>query len=108
MKKIESGQNTLFSVILGLVPRIHAKHLANVILGLIPRIHAEHSSVDTRDTPEYDRDLMVDTRVTPEYDGNLMVDPQGKPEYDHNDLHPQCAPDTTGFLSDVYKRSTRT
>ncbi len=69
-------------------------HLSNVILGFIPRIHAEH-------TP-------MDTRVTPEYDGNLMVDPQGKPEYDHNDLHPQCAPDTTGFLSDVYKRSTRT
>ncbi len=35
----------------------------------------------------------MDTRVTP--------------EYDHNNLRPQCAPDTTGFLSDVYKRSTR-
>ena len=51
----------------------------NVILGFIPRIHAEHSSVDTR----------------------VM------PEYDNNNLLPQCAPDTTGFLSDVYKRSTR-
>ena len=54
LKKIESGQNTLFSVILGLVPRIHAKHLANVILGFIPRIYAEHTPMDTRVTPEYD------------------------------------------------------
>ncbi len=30
-----------------------------------------------------------------------------KPENDHNNLRPQCAPDATGFLSDVYKRSTR-
>ena len=57
MKKFESERNALFSVILGLVPRIHAKHLANVILGFIPRIHYEHSSLDSRDTPEYDRDL---------------------------------------------------
>ena len=74
MKKIESGRNTPFSAILGLIPRIHAKH----------------SSLDTRDKPEYDADLMVNTRVTP--------------EYDHNNLRPQCAPDTTGFLSDVYKK----
>ena len=64
MKKFESEQNTLFSVILG--------HTLNVILGFIPRIYAKHSSVDTRVTPEYDRDLMVDSRdrlfVTPEYD----------------------------------------
>ncbi len=52
MEKFESERNTPFSVILGLVPRIHAKH----------------SSLDTRDTPEYDRDLMVDTRVKPEND----------------------------------------
>ncbi len=30
-----------------------------------------------------------------------------KPENDHNNLRPQCAPDATGFLSDVYKRGTR-
>ncbi len=70
MKKFESKRNTLVSVILGLVsriyikylenvilgfiPRIHAEHLSNVILGFIPRIHSEHSSLDTRDTPEYD------------------------------------------------------
>ncbi len=57
------------SVILRLVPRIHAKHTLNVILGFIPRIHTEHFSLlDTRVTPEYDRDLMVDSRDTPEYD----------------------------------------
>ena len=75
MKKFESERNTLFSVILGLVPRIHTKH----------------TSLDTRDTPEYDgRKRMCFT-----------------PEYDHNKIRPQCAPDATGFLSDVYKRGTR-
>ena len=63
MKKFESERNPLFSVILGLVPRIHTKHYS------------------------------LDTRVTP--------------EYDNNNLLPQCAPDATGFLSDVYKRGTR-
>ena len=65
--------------------------------------------MDTRDrlsvTPEYDKDLMVDTRDTPEYDNRKRM--YLKPENDHNNLRPQCAPDTTGFLSDVYKRSTR-
>ncbi len=128
MEKFESEQNTPFSVILGhtlnvilrFIPRIHTKHLANVILGLVPRIHTKHPSLDTRVKPEYDADLMMDTRVKPEYDRNLMVDTRawlsarpedldsrGKPENDHNNLLPQCAPDTTGFLSDVYKRSTR-
>ena len=51
LEKFESGRNPLFSVILG--------HTLNVILGFIPRIHAKHSSsLDTRDrlsvTPEYD------------------------------------------------------
>ena len=36
-----------------------------------------------------------------------MVDSRDTPENDHNNLRPQCAPDTTGFLSDVYKRGTR-
>ena len=44
------------------------KQPLNVILGLVPRIHSEHSSLDTGDTPEYDRDLMVDTLVKPEDD----------------------------------------
>ena len=35
------------------------------------------------------------------------LDSRVKPENDHNNLLPQCAPDATGFLSDVYKRSTR-
>ena len=47
----------------------------SIILGFIPRIHAKHPSLDTRDrlsvTPEYDRDLIVDTRDKPEYDKNL-------------------------------------
>ena len=85
MEKFESERNTLFSVIFG--------HTLNVILGFIPRIHAKHPSLDTRVKPEYDRDLMVDSR--------------DKPEYDPNNLRPQCTPDTTGFLSDVYKRGTR-
>ena len=88
MKKFESEQNTLFSVILG--------HTLNVILGFIPRIYAKHSSVDTRVTPEYDRDLMVDTRVTPEYDNKRRI--FFKPENDHKrtlikglDVVYQCA-----------------
>ena len=35
------------------------------------------------------------------------MDTRVKPENDHNNLRPQCAPDATGFLSDVYKRGTR-
>ena len=31
--------------------------LDKVILGFIPRIHAKHSSVDTRVKPEYDKGL---------------------------------------------------
>ncbi len=51
MEKFKDEQNTLFSVIFG--------HTLNVILGFIPRIHAKHFSLlDTRDrlsvTPEYD------------------------------------------------------
>ena len=46
MKKFETEQNPLFSVILG--------HTLNVILGFIPRIHTKHSSVDTRVKPEND------------------------------------------------------
>ena len=49
MKKFKDEQNTLFSVIFG--------HTLNVILGFIPRIHYEHSSLDSRDTPENDKDL---------------------------------------------------
>ncbi len=41
MEKFESGRNPLFSV----------------ILEFIPRIHYEHSSLDTRVTPEYDKNL---------------------------------------------------
>ena len=43
MEKFESERNTAFSVILGLVPRIHTKHLLNVILGFIPRIHTKQN-----------------------------------------------------------------
>ena len=66
MEKFESERNTLFSVILN--------HTLNVILGFIPRIHAEHYHLlDTRDTPEYDRDLMEDSRVKPENDYKLSL-----------------------------------
>ena len=86
MEKFKDEQNTLFSVIFG--------HTLNVILGFIPRIHAKHYSLDTRVKPEYDKDLRLsisilkhllnvilgfipriytkhsslDTRVMPEYD----------------------------------------
>ena len=73
MEKFESERNTAFSVILRFIPRIHTKHLVNVILGLVPRIHAEHSSLDSRDTPENDRDLMEDSRVKPENDYKLSL-----------------------------------
>ena len=81
MKKFESEQNALFSVILG--------HTLNVILGFIPRIHAKQKS-------------NRHPRVCPE-----DLDSRVKPENNHNNLLPQCAPDATGFLSDVYKRGTR-
>ena len=45
LEKFESERNTPFSVILGFISRIHTKH----------------SSLDTRDKPKYDADLMVDT-----------------------------------------------
>ena len=62
MKKFESERNPLFSVILGhtlnvilgFIPRIHTEHLSNVILGFIPRIYVKSTTMDTRDTPEYD------------------------------------------------------
>ena len=47
----------------------------------------------------------LDSRDKPENDGK-GVD-IFTPENDHNNLLPQCAPDATGFLSDVYKRGTR-
>ena len=47
----------------------------------------------------------LDSRDKPENDGK-GVD-IFTPENDPNNLCPQCAPDATGFLSDVYKRSTR-
>ncbi len=87
MEKFESERNTPFSVIFG--HTLNISHFLNVILGFIPRIH-----------------IKVDTRVTPEYDNRRRV--CFKPENNPNNLRPQCAPDTTGFLSDVHKRSTRT
>ena len=82
----------LSNVILGLVPRIHAKHTLNVILGFIPRIHSEHSSLDTRDKPEYDADLMVDTRIKPEYDEKRKAD-IFTPEYDNDIVEHSARPE---------------
>ena len=92
MEKFESERNTLFSVILGFIPRIHAeqnlsRHYRACPDNLDPRVRPED---DNRRrmcfTPEDDRDLMVDTRdrlfVTPEYDGDLMVDTRVMPEND--------------------------
>ena len=58
LKKFESERNALFFVILG--------HTLNVILGFIPRIHAKHYS-------------LLDTRVKPEYDNNI-VEHSARPE----------------------------
>ena len=85
MEKFESGWNPLFSVILG--------HTLNVILGFIPRIHAKQNLNCHPRAWRLARPEDLDSRV--------------KPENDHNNLLPQCAPDATGFLSDVYKRGTR-
>ena len=89
LEKFESERNILFSVILdhtlnvnhlsnvilGLVPRIHAKHLLNVIFGFIPRIHSEHlSSVILGFIPRiHIKHSSLDTRVTPEYDGKRSL-----------------------------------
>ncbi len=156
------------------------KHTLNVILGFIPRIHAKNSPLlDTRvrlfvtpeydrngvdiSTPEYDRngvdistpeygrerglikgldvacqcaallerlkthikinslfchprawllarpedlDSRVRLFVTPEYDGKMVKSIFPK-KNDYNNIQTRCAPDATGFLSDVYKRNTR-
>ena len=106
----------------------------NVILGFIPRIHTEHYSLDTRVTPEYDykqsltkgldvvcqcaallERLKTHIKIPPLFchpRAWLLARPEDldsrvKPENDQNNLLPQCAPDATGFLSDVYKRGTR-
>ena len=74
MEKFESERNTLFSVILGFIPRIHAeqnlsRHYRACPDNLDPRVKPED---DNRRrmcfTPEDDGDLMVDTRVMPEND----------------------------------------
>ena len=59
MKKFKDEQNTLFSVIFG--------HTLNVILGLVPRIHAKQPLI------RHYRACLdnLDPRVTPEYDKNL-------------------------------------
>ena len=106
----------------------------SVILGFIPRIHIKHPSLDTRDTPEYDNRknftkgldvvrqcaALLERLKTHIKIHSLFCHPRAwllarpedldsrvKPENDYKDLLPQCAPDTTGFLSDVYKRGTR-
>ena len=133
MKKFESERNTLFSVILG--HTLNVNQFSNVILGFIPRIHAKHSPLlDTRDTTEYDNRknftkglnvvcqcaALLERLKTHIKIHSLFCHPRAwllarpedldsrvKPENDYKDLLPQCAPDTTGFLSDVYKRGTR-
>ena len=52
--------------------------------------------MDTRDTPEYDRDLMVDTLVTPEYDGKkrMCLNPENDNQWNFTkglDVVRQCA-----------------
>ena len=56
-------KNFLCTGIIVRVSNVIFNHLSNVILGFIPRIHAKHYP-------------LLDTRVKPEYDGDLMVDPR--------------------------------
>ena len=84
-------------------------HLFNVILGFIPRIYTKHTPMDTRVKPEYDykrslvkgldvvrqcaallERLKTHIKIPP-----LFCHPRVMPENDHNNLRPQCAPDTT-------------
>ena len=46
-------------------------------------------------------------RVQKEYTSAKISSRHQLNEFSQNNLRPQCAPDTTGFLSDVYKRVTR-
>ena len=46
-------------------------------------------------------------RVQKEYTSAKISSRHQLNEFSQNNLRPQCAPDTTGFLSDVYKRGTR-
>ncbi len=58
------------NVILGCRSSVIFNHLSNVILGFIPRIHAKHTSLDTRVKPEYDgKGVNIST---PEYDHKVM------------------------------------
>ena len=97
-------------------------HLFNVILGFIPRIYTKHTPMDTRDKPEYDykRSLVKGLDVVRQCAALLErlkthikipplfchprawlsarpedLDSRVMPENDHNNLRPQCAPDTT-------------
>ena len=45
-------------------------HTLNVILGFIPRIHAKHSPLDTRDKPEYDDSKRMFFK--PEYNNEVV------------------------------------
>ena len=76
-------KNFLCTGIIVRVSNVIFNHLSNVILGFIPRIHAKHYPLlDTRVKPEYDGDLMVDPRdrlfVTPEDDNRkrMFVTPE--------------------------------
>ena len=89
-------KNFLCAGILDHLLNVILNHFSNVILGFIPRIHAKHSPLDTRVTPEYDGDLMVDPRVEPEDDNRKRM--CLKPENDHKgslikglDVVCQCA-----------------
>ena len=79
----------------------------SVILGFIPRIHAKHSFVDTRDTPEYDKGLRLSTSILKHIANVILgfiprihakVDTLVTPEYDNRknftkglDVVRQCA-----------------
>ena len=54
LKKFESEWNTVFSAVLKHFFSVTLKHLTNVILGFIPRIHAKSTPMDTRVTPKDD------------------------------------------------------
>ena len=127
MEKFESERNPLFSVILEFIPRIHAKHSS-----LDTRVKPEYDKgLECIEIAESGVDKVVSSceknpntllenldsvrecagifkrRVQKEYTSAKISSRHQLNEFSQNNLRPQCAPDTTGFLSDVYKRGTR-
>ena len=132
-EKFESERNPLFSVIFEFIPRIHAKH-SSLDTRVTPEYEHKRSlikNLECIETAESGVDKVVSSceknpntllenldsvrkcagifkrRIQKEYTSAKISSRHQLNEFSQNNLRPQCAPDTTGFLSDVYKRGTR-